>query len=1280
MRRPLLLLLLLLLLAAAAPRAVRAQVTISPAFATADDTLMITYDRTQGTGGLASVNDISIHFAPITAGPTSTAWLPTIMTWGDPSTRWKLTRVGTGNLFRYRLLDQTTGQPVTVRQFFNIPAGTPIFRIGMVFRGTGPCGGFGGVSTNCPEGKATDGNDIFVNLSQGGGLQVALSQPTAESVLLAEGATLSLSANSSQDADLRIYDGANQVAQVNGSTINYNFAGAAGASGFLRVTATVGANTVADTVYYAYRGAEPAPQNPPGTIRDGINYVNSTTVILQLRLTAEKQYVYALGDFNNWRYDNNYRLRRRADDNNRFWVQISGLTAAQMYRFQYEVDGAIRVADPYSELVLNPQSFENLISEETYPNRPLYPVGKATTPVGVFQTNQPAFAWTDAAWQTPTDPRPLNIYELWVGDFGPKRNFQGVIDSLDYLQKLGVNVIELMPIAEFDGNDSWGYNPTFFAAVDKAYGTREKLKELVNKAHQRGIAVVLDVVFNQTHETNPIAQLWWDPVAFKPATNSPYLNRDATHPFNVFFDFNHESTYTKDYVKQVCKWWLEEYHIDGFRFDLSKGFTQRQTTDVGAWNQYDQGRVDIWADYSSALRSYKSNAMLILEHLGNDDEEKVLADNDGPNPEQRGFWMWGVMHFQYKQSAIGFDNNDIGRTWHANRGFNQHHLIGYMESHDEERINWDVRNFGATSTETNAFYNSAYNMRTNTAIAIDRHKAAAALLFSIPGPKMLWMWGELGYDRSINTCEGGGSVSNDCRLSRKPLPWGWIQQSASNATYAYDTNRVKLKDFYAALLNLRKTQVVFTEGSIEGSQLNGLQKRLRLTHASMNVVVLANFATDTASIDPNFPATGTWYDYFRRDQLTVTNTNASITLAPGEIRFLTSQLLPAPKPRLVPYNESAVPSARITSVSNQCAGASVNVSYTVTLPFATGNTFTLQLSNGSGSFASPTVVGSVTATGAGTIAATLPNTTGTGFRLRIVSSNPASTGPQSAAFALANQPSAPTIARVGTGERCNGQLDTVQVQSAPMGATYQWFYQAAGATQPAQLAGQTASQLGVSLPGTYTARRFDAGLGVACQLSNASNTVVISRSTANSPTVSRNGSDLQAVAVPGILQWYYVGTLAGATQVSGPIFQATATTYRPIVSGRYRIGVKTTAGCVLFSDYLTISDLPTSANVDVLADGALVITPNDGLTDLVLQPNPVTSGEVWLRYPGEDRASNDQIVLMDLGGRVLKSIPHTSQPTGEAQVRLSLGGIPAGAYIVKVRTADHIYLQRLIVQ
>jgi len=168
-----------------------------------------------------------------------------------------------------------------------------------------------------------------------------------------------------------------------------------------------------------------------------------------------------LGDFNDWEIANEYNMKI-TPDSNRYWLELTGLVPGQEYVFQYFIDGSIRVGDPYADKVSDPWHDKD-ISNSTYPQLIDYPNGKTSGVATVLQTNQEAYEWQINNFENPavTD---LVVYELLVRDFLATHDFETLIDTLDYLERLGVNAIELMPNSEFEGNSSWGYNPNYYFA------------------------------------------------------------------------------------------------------------------------------------------------------------------------------------------------------------------------------------------------------------------------------------------------------------------------------------------------------------------------------------------------------------------------------------------------------------------------------------------------------------------------------------------------------------------------------------------------------------------------------------------------------------------------------------------------------------------------------------------------------------------------------------------------------------------------------------------------
>jgi 1,4-alpha-glucan branching enzyme len=590
----------------------------------------------------------------------------------------------------------------------------------------------------------------------------------------------------------------------------------------------------------------------PAGANDGVTFINNGTSAI-FNLTAPgKSSAAVIGEFNNWQPT----AMTPTTDGTHWWVQIDNLNPNTEYAYQYVLDGSLKVADPYCEKILDPSN-DSYIPAMVYPNLKAYPTGQSGI-VSVMQGNQPAYSWTNTSFTRPAKNN-LVIYELHVRDFVGTHSYKTLIDTLNYLKNLGVNAVELMPINEFEGNDSWGYNPSFYFAPDKYYGTKNDLKAFIDACHGKGMAVIQDMVLNHSFGQSPMVQMYFDNTAGKPLPSNPWYNPDPTHPYNVGYQFNHESAYTKYFAKNVMKFWIQQYHIDGYRFDLAKGFTQKNNpTDVAAWGAYDASRVAIWKDYNSFIQGVDANNFyVILENFASDQEEKELADN--------GMMTWNNMNYAFNEGTMGWvPTSDLSRLfWNTHTFPAPDNVVSYMESHDEERLMYKNENYGNLT--------STYSTK-DFATGLKREELAAAYFFSAPGPKMLWEFGERGYDISINDLGG--------RLSDKPPHWEYMSDPARKALY----NR------FAKFIKMKQNNPVFTTSNIQYVSA-GYIKTISLTGTSTKVEVVGNFDVATQSGTITFPSTGTYYDYISGGTINVTNTAYSITLAPGEYHIYSSAVL-----------------------------------------------------------------------------------------------------------------------------------------------------------------------------------------------------------------------------------------------------------------------------------------------------------------------------------------------------------------------------------------------------
>ena len=854
------------------------QTTTTPSPALADGAVTINFNKA-GTP-LAGTTAIYAHIGLTVNG---TRWSNVKAPWG--TTTAPLLTLVSGTTYK---LDITPD----LYTYFGVPTTSSITEICLVLRNA--------------TGSLQTSPDFFFPV---GDFQATLNSPVVNSTsIINSGASFSVTASNTNGS-------ANYNLFANGVSIN-TFVGSSYSFTDLNVVAnksydlqiTQGVTTFSKKFSVIVNPGTISATIPAGLI-EGINYNTGDATKATLVLDAPgKDFVYVAGSFNNWQPGTSYSMKK--DDtagSTKFWLELSGLVSGTNYTYQYWVidetpiagsPTLVKTADPYSTLVLNKDE-DPYIPAGNYPNLPAYPVGQDRE-VTVLQTGQTPYVWSPATTNfVKPDKDKLVVYEVLVRDFDANRSYQNLIDKIDYFKNLKVNAIELMPIMEFDGNESWGYNTSFHMALDKAYGTSAKLKEFIDLCHQNGIAVILDVALNHAFGRNPMDRMWMnDPDGDGwggPASDSPYFNVIPTHSYNVGSDFNHQLARTKTYTKRVVKQWIEEYKIDGFRWDLTKGFTQNCPSAVAGGqdnctNTLQPDRIAVLKDYVDYSWSLDPTHYAIFEHLGNDDEEQQWANYRIGETPNKGIMMWGKMTNEYNQLSMGYNSsNNIERMGYDSHGFSAKRVIGYAESHDEERLMYKNLTFGQSA-------NPAHNVKT-LSTALSRMSAIGAVSLLVPGPKMIWHFGALGWEKSIWTCNNnslntdfdGGVPPGDCKLDTKPQPQ-WVNN------WLGDANRNKIYFDWAKMIGLKTTEPVFNTNITANSgfdiQSGGtFTPRLFIWDNTMpstqlkNVVVLTNFDVNTQNVVPNFPYTGTWYNLMDNSTIDVTSTTATIAIEAGGFRI-----------------------------------------------------------------------------------------------------------------------------------------------------------------------------------------------------------------------------------------------------------------------------------------------------------------------------------------------------------------------------------------------------------
>ena len=843
--------------------------TWTPAFGQESSTpFTITMDASKGNQGLffyTPTTDVYVHIAVITNLSTSYSdWRYSKFTWATTNAAAQCTSLG-GSKWSYTI----TGG---LKTFFGVPVGETIQKIAILFRN----------GTASKVQRNADGSDMYIPIyttALATRFTLPLTQPTyipqPETITKVIGNTVSMTGISNNPATLKLYfNGTVVQTAFSATTVSASPTIVAAGNQLLIVEADDGVTVKRDTIQFYVAGTVNIAAMPAG-VRDGINFEADNTAATLVFYAPGKTRVGIIGDLpgSNWSEQTTYQLNR-TPDGNYWWLRITGLTPGTEYSYQYLVNGTLKIGEPYAEKILDPWN-DQYIPSTTYPALKPYPVGLTSGVVSILQTGNSPYNWQTTGYTRP-DKRKIVIYELLLRDFLAKHDWQTLNDTLNYLKNMGVTAIQMMPVNEFEGNLSWGYNPDYYFAPDKYYGPANNMKQFIDNCHSKGIAVIMDIALNHSFGLAPMVQLYWDAVNNRPAADNPWFNPVPKHAFNVGYDMNHESLATRYFVSRIVEHWLTNYKIDGFRFDLSKGFTQTQTCDangancnVGAMANYDASRIAIWKRYYDTLQLKSPGSYAILEHFADNSEETELSNY--------GMMLWGNMNNNYNEASMGFSpgwNFDYGLS--IARGWSNPYLVTYMESHDEERLMYKNLLYGNSS--------GGYNIK-NLPTALKRMELNGAFFFTIPGPKMVWQFGELGYDYSINYCPDG-SINNNCRTYAKPIRWDYLA----------DANRKNLYNVWAALARLRKNATIsdlFTSNNIT-RDLSGAFKWMKISQGANQMMVIGNFDVVSQTGSVSFPTGGTYYDFFTGSTFAATGGSQSFTLQPGEYHIYFNQFVPIP--------------------------------------------------------------------------------------------------------------------------------------------------------------------------------------------------------------------------------------------------------------------------------------------------------------------------------------------------------------------------------------------------
>ncbi len=569
-------------------------------------------------------------------------------------------------------------------------------------------------------------------------------------------------------------------------------------------------------------------------------------------LTApSKLTAHVVGDFNAW---NPRATAMQTNGNGHFWATVPVSRGPLRYQFvvhQSEPGAEVWVADPYArEITWDAHGPKAILADD------------------------PPFTWHDHEWRRPL-LRDLVIYELCVRDFTGRKSdtgeqlgtFAGVQAKLDYLLKLGVNAIELMPITEFPGNSSWGYNPVFYMAPKWVYGRPLDLKKLVEAAHQRGIALILDMVFNHAWADQPYYRMY--PPLFGPKgemleDRNPFFHHHNNGHANSWggLDWEHQSVHTRTYMQDIVRFWLEEYHVDGFRFDWVGG------VEFDPWQPHRE-RFDPdfgIAPVARAAREAAPTCYLIGEYwpifgtnhtktaarLVRETETEAVWNGEFHHGLERCLlqtWQWECQNMA--SVLAGFRGQGFARA---------DQVVNYVVSHDERRPEHEIQ-FWGEQIQLHPPELTGQRFADRWELAMQKARLGLVALMTCPGVPMLYAGQEFGEDIPRT-------------IAFWPLDWKKLALRQGEAQFT----------FYRKLLRLRHDHPALRSNYIEfyGDDFARYKViRYKRWDGAGDVVVAAlNFDCVPQRAGLGFPHNGLWIEAIGDERIEVAGHWHDFTLPP----------------------------------------------------------------------------------------------------------------------------------------------------------------------------------------------------------------------------------------------------------------------------------------------------------------------------------------------------------------------------------------------------------------
>lgn len=750
--------------------------------------------------------EIYAHIGLITSKSTSGSdWKYTIFPW--PSSGNAQEANTDKNHLKYISPNTYTLSIGTIAGYFGItdPSET-VKQIALVFR----------TDDGRKECKTATGGDIYVDvMPEGFQMQFNCSSPKR---VISQPTAMTFTVNTTSAGKLEILMNGTPVASAaNASTLSKEINFTEKGEYSIEARATQGDVTRSESFDIAFPGQSQAETYPGGTPRMGAVKNTDGTVTFCLAAPG-KTSVMLVPSWDDYKFLGKNMMKYQDYQGNRyFWITVDGLADNEWYPYYFVVDDTYKVADPYAHLILDCYN-DRYLSKTIWPDRPQYPYEKfSDVMLGVYRGDIDEYEFSDF---TIPDHDNLVIYELLFRDFtgnegvaSANGTVRKAIEKIPYLKDLGVNAVELMPIMEFNGNNSWGYNTNFYLAPDKAYGSPTDYKDFIEECHKAGIAVILDIVFNQSDGLHPWYQMY-------DINSNPFYNKVAPHDYSVLNDWNQGNALVQQQWTDALVYWLEEYNVDGFRFDLVKGLGDNDSYSSGT-EAYNASRVNRMKRLHGVIKSVKPDGIHINEDLAGSKEEIELGED--------GQLQWANINDASCQYAMGWDNGAMGMNQFFSRNQGNRpwgSTVSYAESHDEQRMGYKVDTWGVTP-----------QVKGDKAVTMKRLASVGVQMLLTPGPKMIWQFGELGNQQNTKDSNNGNNTDP------KIVHWKYLE----------DADRLHVLRAYTRMNLLRASnpELFARDATFEAKGLTSRfdkQRTMRLATADKEIIAFIN-PSYSASMD-----------------------------------------------------------------------------------------------------------------------------------------------------------------------------------------------------------------------------------------------------------------------------------------------------------------------------------------------------------------------------------------------------------------------------------------------